>query len=155
VWLFDQDPVSRIEQHAGCQVERLLRAIHDNDLLRLTHHRPRPLQVAGDSLAQWCIALRWSVVQILHRHGTRPTRQQAPPGFMRKRRPIWQAIAKIIAHGLTMGHSARWGQGRVLRHTLPVGGQMQAGALARAHGLDTRVGGSQRHVREGRGDIGA
>jgi hypothetical protein len=49
---FHQRGVAPLCQHTGAQINRLVRARRDDDLLRLAHHRARQPQVAGDGLAQ-------------------------------------------------------------------------------------------------------
>jgi hypothetical protein len=50
-WILDSGRVTRVEQHAGGQVESLLRASRHDDLLRRAVHAPPGAQVGGNCLA--------------------------------------------------------------------------------------------------------
>jgi hypothetical protein len=51
--VLDDRAVARIEQQARDEVEALLRAVDDDDLLRVAGEAARPVQVFGKRLAQW------------------------------------------------------------------------------------------------------
>jgi hypothetical protein len=50
--LLDEHGIAGIEQHAHGQIQRLLGAAHDDDLLRVAAHAAGPLQVVGNRGAQ-------------------------------------------------------------------------------------------------------
>src|SRR5262245_43091992 len=53
--ILDPSPVPLIEQHTGCEVQCLLRASHDNDLLSYAAHGAGLAKIAGDYLAKWFV----------------------------------------------------------------------------------------------------
>jgi hypothetical protein len=61
VWFLNDHPISRVEQYARGQIERLLRTIHDHHLGRVTGHATRPSQIVGNGLAQRRVAF-WGTI---------------------------------------------------------------------------------------------
>ena len=59
--------VAGVDEHPGADIERLLGAIHDEDLVRITADAPRTLEVAGEGLAELWQALCGTVSQQLFR----------------------------------------------------------------------------------------
>jgi hypothetical protein len=77
--IFDGDAIAAFEQHAHDEIERLLRAIHDDHLRRLAGHRAGTAQMGADRFTQRGAAGRGAVVELGYRGFARAAKQDAPP----------------------------------------------------------------------------
>src|SRR4030095_60343 len=95
--LLDHRDVSRIEQDARGEIEALLRAVGDHDLVRLADDTQRPLQICGEGIAQRRVPGRVRIPERVAGGAPRPRGQPPPPDFPRKLVDGWLAVAKIVA----------------------------------------------------------
>src|SRR5205814_3076966 len=82
--LFDPGSRSSVEQDASRQVECLLRPAHDHDLFGFAANATRSSDISGDSFSQVWQSHRIPVLQCLHAHAARITRDQLQPNFYRE-----------------------------------------------------------------------
>src|SRR5262249_35474875 len=119
--LLDHDPITRVEEHSGNQVERLLRAIDDDDLTGVAGHASGAGEVLRQSLPQRSVSGRRSVTEGLGQGASYPCRYRSSPSLAREIVKGGPTIAEVIAKV-----TARIGNGR--RHVaqaLSIGGEPQ------------------------------
>ena len=59
--IFDGDLITRFQQGPSYDIQRLLSAAHDNDIVRRSFHTPSDSDVTSNGLAQTPVACRFTV----------------------------------------------------------------------------------------------
>src|SRR5262249_17827470 len=103
VRLLHAEALARLQQEAGGDAERLLRAVGDEDLLRAAADPAPAGQVLGDRRAQRRQAGRRRVVEIRGRGGTRVAADEARPDRAREvvegRTPAAEVVVQAARGG--------------------------------------------------------
>ena len=89
-----------IDEQARRQVDRLLRAVHDEDLLGRAHDAARARQIAGERLAQLRGAARRLIGEAPHREPARAAAEQPRPGLERQVGVRGLAVAEVVGQEL-------------------------------------------------------
>jgi len=96
VRLFDHYDVSGVEQDAGGEIEALLRAAGNHDLVRLGHDPARSLEVFSEGGAQRRVPGRIRIAECVARRAPCPRGQQPPPDLPRELVDGRLAVAKVV-----------------------------------------------------------
>ena len=119
VRLLEHRDVARVDEQARAEVDCLLRALHDQDLLGLAGHAARARQVAGERLAQLGGAARRLVGEAPHREAPRATAEETRPGGEREIGVGGLAVAEVVADVLARQAPAHAARGQLARDAPP------------------------------------
>ena len=154
VRLLQHDAIARVDQQARREIDRLLRAVHDHDLLGRAGDAARAGQVARERFAQ----LRGSAGRLIGeppgREPSRAAAQDARPGLHRKIGVGGLAVAEVEGQRL-LPRAPRRAPGRHREREPPT--QRREGRLAAPHPRSRagRADDSAAAGREHRGDEGS
>ena len=95
--VLDDNPISRVEQEAGREIERLVRAVDDDDLLGIADNSTGTLEILGERLSQRSVPLRRTVAQGAEGFPPKTPRHEPPPELVRELLNGRHTIAEIEA----------------------------------------------------------
>jgi hypothetical protein len=144
VRLFDHRGVAGIEQHPRREFDALLRAVDDDDLLRVARQAARAVEVLGQRLAQRCVAGRRGVAEGFAPSAPCARREQPPPDLARKLVDRRTPVAEVVAQPGPADVRTRWRHRRIPGQAPRVRGDLRRDLV---HRVVRRRRGASRHCR--------